>query len=152
MKMNEILDVIHKTIYQFFDVCGDNEEVSISDKDKLLLEVNKAICNNLKILEQESCEDVISRQAVLNAITANCIWENEYNLTSSRIKKAVESLPPVNPQSKMGHWIDTDNYYQRWKCSECNCHTRDTQPPYCPNCGAKMFEPQESEDTDADSN
>jgi len=51
--MKEILDVIHKTIYQFFDVCGDDEEVPMSDKDKLLLEVNKAICNNLKVLEPE---------------------------------------------------------------------------------------------------
>ena len=51
--MEEILDVIHNTIYQFFDVCGDNEEAPMSDKDKLLLEVNKAICNNLKSLEQE---------------------------------------------------------------------------------------------------
>lgn len=47
-EMKEILDVIHKTIYQFFDVCGDEEEVPMSDKDKLLLKVNKAICNNLK--------------------------------------------------------------------------------------------------------
>lgn len=51
--MNEILNIIHKTIYQFFDVCGDDEEVPMSDKDKLLLEVNKAICNNLKALEQK---------------------------------------------------------------------------------------------------
>lgn len=52
--MTEILDVIHNTIYQFFDVCGDDEEEApMSDKDKLLLEVNKAICNNLKALEQE---------------------------------------------------------------------------------------------------
>ena len=49
-----VLDVIHKTIYQFFDVCDDEEEVPMSDKDKLLLEVNKAICNNLKMLEQKS--------------------------------------------------------------------------------------------------
>ena len=46
--IKEILDIIHKTIYQFFDICGDDEEVPISDKDKLLLKVNKAICNNLK--------------------------------------------------------------------------------------------------------
>ena len=52
--MKVILDVIHKTIYQFFDVCGDDEEVPISDTDKLLLEVNKAICDNLKALDQES--------------------------------------------------------------------------------------------------
>ena len=44
------------------------------------------------------CEDCISRQAVLDAITANCIWENEYNLTSSRIKKVVENLPSVTLQ------------------------------------------------------
>ena len=52
--MKEILDAIHKTIYQFFDVCGDDEEGPISDKDKLLLEVNKAICDNLKALDQKS--------------------------------------------------------------------------------------------------
>ena len=65
--MKEILDVIHKTIYQFFDVCGDEEEVPVSDKDKLLLEVNKAICDNLKALEQESILDKI-RYEVLEYI------------------------------------------------------------------------------------
>ena len=62
--MNEILDVIHKTIYQFFDVCGDDEEEPLSDKDKLLLEVNKAICNNLKALEQESILDKIRTEII----------------------------------------------------------------------------------------
>ena len=51
--MKEILDIIHNTIYQFFDVCGDDEEVPMSDKDKLLLEVNKAICNNIKALDRQ---------------------------------------------------------------------------------------------------
>ena len=46
--VKEIIDIIHNTIYQFFDVCGDEKEVPMSDKDKLLLKVNKAICNNLK--------------------------------------------------------------------------------------------------------
>lgn len=55
--MNEILNIIHKTIYQFFDACENDEEVPMSDKDKLLLEINKAICNNLKALEQEPCDD-----------------------------------------------------------------------------------------------
>ena len=48
-----ITDIVHKTIYQFFDVCSDDEEVPMSDKDNLLLEVNKALCNNIKALEQE---------------------------------------------------------------------------------------------------
>lgn len=41
-------------------------------------------------------------------------------------------------EPKQGHWIDTDNYYMRWKCSLCGCHTRDAQPAFCPYCGAKM--------------
>ena len=53
MTKEDIIDVIHNTIYQFFDVCGDNEEVPLSDKDELLLSVNKAICNNIKALEEE---------------------------------------------------------------------------------------------------
>lgn len=47
-------------------------------------------------------------------------------------------LPSAEPERKTGHWIDTDNYYQRWKCSECGCHTRDAEPNYCPHCGAVM--------------
>ena len=50
--MKEIIDIVHKSILPFFDVC-ENEEEPLSNKDKLLLKVNKAICNNLKALEQE---------------------------------------------------------------------------------------------------
>lgn len=56
MTKEDVVDVIHKTIYQFFDVCGDNEEVPLSDKDELLLSVNKAICNNIKALEEKESE------------------------------------------------------------------------------------------------
>ena len=68
--MKEILDVIHNTIYQFFDVCEDNEEAPMSDKDKLLLDVNKAICNNLKALESESRMSYV--QEAVNAIMNTC--------------------------------------------------------------------------------
>ena len=39
---------------------------------------------------------------------------------------------------KKGCWIDTDNYFYRWKCSKCGYHTRDAEPNYCPNCGVEM--------------
>lgn len=51
-----ILDVIHRTIYEFID---DLEDEVMSDKDKLLLEVNKAICNNLKALKLTDTEQRI---------------------------------------------------------------------------------------------
>lgn len=74
--MKEIIDVIHKTIYQFFDVCGDDEEVPLSDKDKLLLKVNKAICNNLKALEQEPKWIPVSEGLPEDLEAVNITWVN----------------------------------------------------------------------------
>lgn len=45
-----------------------------------------------------TCEDAISREAVIDSIHANCVYENEYNLTAKHIEDAVKQLPPVNPQ------------------------------------------------------
>ena len=45
-----VLDTTHKTIYEFFDIADDNSEEPINDQDKLLLTVNKAICNKIKEL------------------------------------------------------------------------------------------------------
>ena len=48
MTREEVLKIIYETIYQYFDVCSDEEETPISDKDKLLLEINKSISNKIK--------------------------------------------------------------------------------------------------------
>ena len=93
----------------------------------------------LSTLEREPCEDAISRQAVLDLIA-------DYDLSMGQVVRGIHALSSVTPKQKMGRWIDTDNYYRRWKCSECGYHTRDEEPNYCPYCGAKMVEPQESED------
>lgn len=49
LPLNTILDIIHEEIYKFFDICGDDEEVPVSEKDKLLLDVNKAITAAVKL-------------------------------------------------------------------------------------------------------
>jgi len=53
-------------------------------------------------------------------------------------------------EPKTGHWIDmTSGYAFNDKCSECGyiVHIQFiNEYKYCPNCGAKMFEPQESEE------
>ena len=55
----------------------------------------------------------------------------------------IDECPTINPQEpKTGHWNTTD--YFIFKCSECECEER-TDTRFCPNCGAKMVEPQESE-------
>lgn len=85
--MKEILNVIHNTIYQF--ICGDYKEVPMSDKDELLLQVNKAICNNLEALEQQPCEDCVSRKLILG----------DYDVyTNDKLVERIKALPPVTPQ------------------------------------------------------
>ena len=122
-------------------------EDAISRADAIsLFKDDVAAVNELMQLESVhpkvcECEDCISRKDVIDAINQNCIRENEYNLTSSRIKKAVESLPPVTPKQKMGRWI-----HFAWSddCSECGWSTGKYGSPtrFCPNCGVQM----ESED------
>ena len=82
--MKEILDVVHKTICQFFDVCGDDEEVPMSDKDKLLLEVNKAICDNLKAIEQELFMN--------KACVSNKVCKHDKEVVLDKIRAEIEAL------------------------------------------------------------
>lgn len=78
----------------------------------------------IKALEQKPCEDAISRQAVIDSIHANCVYENEYNLTAKHIEDAVKQLPPVNPQETVTEFAD--------RCRECGKMKR------CKDC--KYFE------------
>lgn len=48
MTKDAVIDVVHKTIYGFFDVVADDSEEPMNEKDELLLEVNKAVCNAVK--------------------------------------------------------------------------------------------------------
>lgn len=98
MTKEEIIDVIHKTMYQFFDVCGDNEEVPMSDKDELLLSVNKAICNNIKALE-ESCEDAVSRKTIVEMLNAR---RQGSVMTFDNFIELLYKLPSVTPTQR---WI-----------------------------------------------
>lgn len=54
MTNKEIIDLIHKAIYQFMDEYeNDNGEEPLSEKDELLLEVNKAICSKLRTSQRD---------------------------------------------------------------------------------------------------
>lgn len=117
-----------------------------------------------KYVEQEPCEDAISRQAVLDAVRKNTFrltfaeeqgceghvaWSAEA-VYSDVIEGALLELPPVNSQpktgySKTGYWIRRNSFLVPYKCSECN-YESERYYDFCPNCGAKMFEPQKSEE------
>ena len=75
---------------------------------------------------------------LFNPSTGEKYTEPRNDMDKTTIDACRGAIEVLEQEPKIGHWIDTDNYYQRWKCSECGCHTRDTMPPFCPNCGAKM--------------
>lgn len=92
-----------------------------------------AINMAIEALEQEPCEDAISREAAVNACLNK--WDKDYK----EIVADIRALPPVTPAKKTGHWINTAEPYMSDNivCSECGFNSI-ARYDYCPNCGAKM--------------
>ena len=97
----------------------------------------------IKALEQQPCEDAISRAEALKVMCDKCPMYNCVTVCSSY--RHIEKLPSVTP--KTGHWIVLRKEYefmgsivnepQGCKCSNCN-KVAMFKSDFCPNCGAKM--------------
>lgn len=94
--------------------------------------------------------DLISRQAVLDAMYALCdtgetLKENPWrdNPHIDAITDAIEDLPSVEPERKTGKWI-WDKRAGTYHCSECGHDPLHEdvgeieEYKYCMNCGAEM--------------
>lgn len=118
-------------------------------------ELSQALSVAIKALEQQPCEDCVSREAVDEYIT-NLLSGYLYDEERTRLEDLsafVWELQPVTPQQKIGHWILLDEcsnsgYY----CSECHKKVIKEgwsktvkKVKYCPNCGAKMAESEDKE-------
>jgi hypothetical protein len=98
-------------------------------------------------LEQEPCDDAVSRQAVLDKKELVELEDGQSFYCIS--PEDVETLQPVMPKQKTGHWI----YFKAintgeivWsECSECGNGERGCakRMKYCPNCGCRMSEVSE---------
>ena len=114
-------------------------------------------------LEQEPSGDAISRQAVFEQI--NCwIGSGEYRYTNAThyLMERVKHISPIKQEPPTGHWMrktKVDGVYdiagvKTWgikcQCDRCDFTTIVVEDfgyyKYCPNCGCRMVEPQESED------
>ena len=119
----------------------------------------RAMILAISALEQQTCEDAVSREAVLEGIeelkkspwaTANRSHGYEYLITEALdvVKDlCVKQLPSVTQKS--GKWIE--NRCDMYICSQCQHTYTDLSGErldmnFCPNCGCRMVEPQESED------
>jgi len=89
--------------------------------------------------------DTISRQAAIDAVNIG----NLHPWIVEALQSILAELPPATPQQKIGHWIEAkswmlNNTPYKWECSECE-ECAEFRYDYCPHCGAKMVEAQESE-------
>ena len=118
--------------------------------------INLALDMAIQALEQEPCEDAISRQIISDYVESHIQEINtgygDLNKHTNEILRMIvdyiESMPPVTPQPKTGHWIEHNhNGIGHIECSECHSWflmLRLLRNSYCPNCGAEMEGEEES--------
>jgi len=150
-----------KTRYLTMSQCLDKEE---------LHKANKAIDMAIKALSRQPCEDAINRQAAIDEVKFGITYATRFDIhtggqkilfqaINDELEKAIErikQLPSVSVAEKVGHWIKTPKAVMgegyMWYCDKCEHQVyQDSSRPYpsekyCPICGARMIEPQESED------
>lgn len=105
--------------------------------------IEDAVDMAIKALEQEPCDDAISRDAVLKKTVYTETEEGWCGYTVD--VDYIKSLPPVNPQKqKTGHWrpIYQGDEIIGYRCSECEFGKTKSiyRANYCHSCGARMIE------------
>lgn len=151
-KVKQLPPVTLQRCEDWYDVPSD--EMTLEQARQAVKDLRKKLAERL---EQESCDDCINRQAAIDTIESwlSC---DDYNETERHIMRAMQSvlydLPSVTPKEKTGHWtplLDNDGsptleetYGKVYRCSACGFISYGEN--FCGNCGAKMSEPQKSED------
>lgn len=74
-----------------------------------------------KVLEQEPCDDCISRESVSGCVSTMYYKGLGKQKSLEYILKYVEQLPPVTPQPKMGRWIRVDKEIKTLEDLENHC-------------------------------
>lgn len=64
--------IVKKVIYQFIGDYESDKEIAMTREDRLLLEVNKTICNAIDSFEELSIDDCVSRKFMYE-LGATCI-------------------------------------------------------------------------------
>lgn len=132
----------HIDLYCVDGICREAEETAI------------------RALEQQPCDDAISRQAVLDRIRESIeTYHNQYTTDMLNMwglfTQFIKEMPPVTPQQKYGKWIkhpeietSTPEYLMFYECSECGdkqcfCKSDLHKKRFCNSCGVKMQESEE---------
>jgi len=103
------------------------------------------ILANINILiEEEPCEDCISRQAVAGFLKnhANDFEDVKVRMAfkaASSLVENADNIPPVTPTREKGKWVNDPYEDFLPHCSNCKTKwSHAVNMKYCPNCGAEM--------------
>lgn len=109
-------------------------------------EAREDAVNIIEALEQELCDDAISRQAVLEMAYDMSEIDGEHFTEPWMVVDVedIQKLPSVKQEPKKGYWI---RGHHGFGCSNCHKSIEGvwddsiddiTGTLFCPNCGAKM--------------
>lgn len=99
----------------------------------------------IEALEQEPCDDCISRKEIIRWVKTECNPYGKPTLdfeSGKRVIEHLEQMPSAEP--KRGKWLDDNNSFNSFyaNCSECGYqmdkHAERGYHNYCPYCGARM--------------
>jgi len=133
--------------YHYKDTYFDLFECEELERGKMWDGHTEKDVTRLLSLEQQHCDDAISRENTLKAMIEQLGIRNEDYLLpeEATLYKVVKNMPPVTPQPKMGRWIKTHQAVMgegyMWYCDKCEHKVyQDSSKPYpsekyCPNCG-----------------
>lgn len=145
------------------EVINELKKYTVGKKNSQKAEISVLVLNRLifALKEQESCDDVISRQAALDIVDSYSESQSNVEDVTQDIISDIMALPPATPESKAGRWIIKDGkeqgydiagiktWYVQIMCDKCGfiktvIEGRTEQYHYCPNCGQpKMQEVEE---------
>lgn len=131
----------------YIKVFADLEPDDIAEKIYQICDEDKfpKVIESLKeYFDYETCEDTISRKAVLDYIDkmpSELTTDGRRMIRRRTLEEYIsDTLPSVIPQQKVGKWmIHPNGVYAHLVCSKCLTNAPyDCKTNYCPNCGAKM--------------
>ena len=136
------------------------EALEILDTIPTIGEQVDALEMAIEALEQEPCEDAISRQVISDYVESHIQEINagygDLNAHTNKILRMIveyiNKIPPVSPVRPKGKWImrhhidENRQGFNMWICSECReefsydaeTGVGITDANFCPNCGADM--------------
>lgn len=131
---------------------AENDCIECADEHKQLAEW---LIELKQFKEQESCEDVVSREEAIRVLKENCShWDTNVmliDIATDLLKK----LPSVTLTRKKGKWIKRNNDYFDWyECSECGYGSDgemkynrlcDVRTKFCPDCGSQNLKGEDKE-------